>query len=42
VVWEAYEGGAVLVFANLDSREFTRLQEYIANCQSRGSRPTSV
>ena len=42
VVWEAYEGGAVLVFANLDSREFTRLQEYIASCQSRGSRPTSV
>jgi len=32
----------VLVFTNLDSREFTRLQEYIASCQSRGSRPTSV
>ena len=42
LVWEAYEGGAVLVFTNLDSRDFTRLQEYIASCQSRGSRPTSV
>ena len=42
VVWEAYAGGAVLVFANLDSREFTRLQEYVVSCQPRGSRPTSV
>ena len=42
LVWEAYGGGAVLVFANLDSKEFTRLQEYVANCQPRGSRPTSV
>lgn len=42
VVWEAYGGGAVLVFANLDGKDFTRLQEYVANCQPRGSRPTSV
>jgi len=42
LVWEAYEGGAVLVFANLDAREFSRLQEYVQSCQSRGSRPTSV
>ncbi len=42
VVWEAYEGGAVLVFANLGSNEFTRLQEYVASCQPRGSRPSSV
>jgi hypothetical protein len=42
LVWEAYEGGAVLVFANLDAREFSRLQEYVLSCQSRGSRPTSV
>ena len=42
VVWEAYEGGAVLVFANLGSNEFARLQEYVASCQPRGSRPSSV
>ena len=43
LVWEAYGGGAVLVFTNLDGKEFTRLQEYVANCQpSRGSRPTSI
>ena len=42
LVWEAYEGGAVLVFTNLDGREFARLQEYVANCQPRGSRPSSV
>ena len=42
VVWEAYAGGAVLVFANLDSKEFDRLREYVANCQPRGSRPSSV
>jgi hypothetical protein len=42
LVWEAYEGGAVLVFTNLDGKEFTRLQEYVANCQPRGSRPSSV
>ncbi len=42
VVWEAYGGGAVLVFANLGSNEFTRLQEYVASCQPRGSRPSTV
>jgi hypothetical protein len=42
VVWEAYGGGAVLVFANLDGKDFARLQEYVANCQLRGSRPSSV
>jgi len=42
LVWEAYAGGAVLVFTNLDGKEFQRLQEYVANCQPRGSRPTSV
>jgi hypothetical protein len=42
LVWESYEGGAVLVFANLDAREFSRLREYVLSCQSRGSRPTSV
>ena len=42
LVWEAYQGGAVLVFTNLDAKEFTRLQEYVANCQPRGSRPSSV
>jgi PilZ domain len=42
LVWEAYGGGAVLVFANLDSKEFARLQEYLATCQPRGSRPSSV
>jgi PilZ domain len=42
VVWEAYAGGAVLVFANLAPKEFDRLQEYVTNCQPRGTRPTSV
>jgi hypothetical protein len=42
VVWEAYTGGAVLVFANLSAREFARLQEYLAACQTRGTRPSSV
>ena len=42
VVWEAYTGGAVLVFANLTSREFARLQEYLAACQPRSSRASSV
>jgi hypothetical protein len=42
VVWEAYSGGAVLVFANLAPKEFDRLREYVANCQPRGSRPSSV
>jgi hypothetical protein len=42
LVWESYAGGAVLVFANLDAKEFTRLQEYLASCQPRGSRPSSV
>jgi hypothetical protein len=42
LVWEAYGGGAVLVFTNLAPKEFTRLQEYVANCQPRGSRPSSV
>ena len=38
LVWEAYEGGAVLVFTNLAGKEFTRLQEYVAHCQPRGTR----
>jgi len=42
LVWESYTGGAVLVFANLAPKEFTRLQEYLATCQPRGSRPSSV
>ena len=42
LVWESYVGGAVLVFANLATKEFTRLQEYLATCQPRGSRPSSV
>lgn len=42
LVWESYTGGAVLVFANLAPKEFTRLQEYLASCQPRGSRPSSV
>lgn len=42
VVWEAYSGGAVLVFANLAPKEFARLQEYVATCAPRGSRPSSV
>ena len=42
LVWESYVGGAVFVFVNLATREFTRLQEYLATCQPRGSRPSSV
>ncbi|MEX2221282.1 MAG: PilZ domain-containing protein [Candidatus Rokuibacteriota bacterium] len=42
LVWESYAGGAVLVFTNLAPKEFTRLQEYLATCQPRGSRPSSV
>jgi hypothetical protein len=42
LVWESYGDGAVLVFANVGPKEFTRLQEYLASCQSRGSRPSSV
>ena len=42
LVWESYVGGAVLVFANLAPKEFARLQEYLASCQARGSRPSSV
>ena len=42
LVWESYVGGAVLVFANVGPKEFTRLQEYLASCQTRGSRPSSV
>jgi hypothetical protein len=42
LVWESYAGGAVLVFTNLATKEFTRLQEYLATCQPRGSRPSSV
>ncbi len=42
LVWESYGDGAVLVFANVGAKEFTRLQEYLANCQTRGSRPSSV
>jgi hypothetical protein len=30
------------VFANVGAKEFTRLQEYLASCQPRGSRPSSV
>ncbi|HSB43251.1 MAG TPA: PilZ domain-containing protein [Methylomirabilota bacterium] len=42
LVWESYVGGAVLVFANLAPKEFARLQEYLACCQARGSRSSSV
>jgi PilZ domain-containing protein len=42
LVWESYGDGAVLVFANVGPKEFTRLQEYLASCQPRGSRPSSV
>jgi len=42
LVWESYGDGAVLVFANVGSKEFTRLQEYLASCQPRGSRSSSV
>jgi len=42
LVWEAYLGGAVLVFTNLAPNEWSRLQEYVASCQPRGSRPGSV
>jgi len=42
LVWEAYIGGAVLVFTNLAPNEWNRLQEYVASCQPRGSRPSSV
>jgi len=35
-------GGAVLVFANVGPKEFTRLQGYLGTCQPRGSRPSSV
>ena len=42
LVWESYVGGAVLVFANVGPKEFTRLQEYLGTCQPRGSRPSSV
>jgi hypothetical protein len=42
LVWESYAGGAVLVFANLAPKEFSRLQDYLATCQPRGSRPSSV
>ena len=42
LVWESYGDGAVLVFANVGAKEFTRLQEYLASCQPRGSRPSSV
>lgn len=42
LVWESYAGGAVVVFANLAPKDFTRLQEYLASCQPRGSRPSSV
>ena len=42
LVWESYGDGAVLVFANVGAKEFTRLQEYLASCQTRGSRPSSV
>ena len=42
LVWESYGDGAVLVFANVGSKEFTRLQEYLASCQPRGSQSSSV
>ena len=42
LVWEAYIGGAVLVFTSLAPNEWNRLQEYVASCQPRGSRPSSV
>jgi hypothetical protein len=42
LVWESYTGGAVLVFANLSPQEFARLQGYLAGCQSRSARASSV
>ncbi|HET8575765.1 MAG TPA: PilZ domain-containing protein [Methylomirabilota bacterium] len=42
VVWEAYVGGAVLVFANLAQPEFLRLREYVERCREQGPQPTSV
>lgn len=42
VVWEAYVGGAVLVFANLDQPEFLRLRQYVQHCREQGPQPTSV
>jgi hypothetical protein len=42
VVWEAYVGGAVLVFANLAQAEFLRLREYVQHCREQGAQPTSV
>jgi hypothetical protein len=42
LVWESYTGGAVLVFANLSPQEFARLQAYLAGCQSRSARASSV
>lgn len=42
VVWEAYVGGAVLVFANLAQPEFLRLREYVRHCREQGPQPTSV
>jgi hypothetical protein len=42
VVWEAYVGGAVLVFANLDQPEFLRLRQYVQHCREHGPQPTSV
>jgi hypothetical protein len=42
LVWEVFPGGAVLVFTNLSTGEFSRLREYVAACQSRGSRASSV
>ncbi len=42
VIWEAYVGGAVLVFANLAQPEFLRLREYVQHCREQGPQPTSV
>jgi hypothetical protein len=42
VVWEAYSGGAVVVFANLAQPEFTRLTQYVEYFRDQGPRPTSV
>ncbi|HET7876668.1 MAG TPA: PilZ domain-containing protein [Methylomirabilota bacterium] len=42
VIWEAYSGGAVLVFANLAQPEFTRLRDYVNYFRQQGAQPTSV
>jgi hypothetical protein len=42
VVWEAYAGGAVLVFANLAQPEFLRLGDYVGRLREQPPQRTSV